>query len=272
LRTLASIPETRVALAGAPRPLGFVPTMGALHEGHAELVRRCRAACATVVASVFVNPLQFGPNEDLSRYPRDLAADRRLLEREGCDVLFAPGPGELYPDGFSSSVDIGPLATVYEGAIRPGHFAGVCTVVLKLFHVVEPDVAWFGQKDAQQLAVIRKLVKDLDLDVAVEAVGTVRAPDGLALSSRNAYLSPMERAQGLGLSRGLLRARAAFEAGERDPQRLVAAAREGALAYDYLAAVDPRTFGPPGPRGPLLLVAAARVGGTRLLDNILLPG
>jgi len=269
LRTYATVPELRVALAGAPRPVGFVPTMGALHQGHAELVRRCRAACATVVASVFVNPTQFGPNEDLARYPRDLAGDRKLLEREGTNVLFAPEPKEVYPEGFSASVDIGPLAAVYEGAVRPGHFAGVCTVVLKLFHIVGPDVAFFGRKDAQQLAVIRKLVKDLDMSVAIEAVDTVRAPDGLALSSRNAYLSPAEREEALGLSRGLFRARARFEAGERDPVVLAEAARDPSLRYDYLAAVDPMTFGPP-PGPPLLLVAAAHVGRTRLIDNVLL--
>lgn len=270
MRTFASIPELRIALAGAPRPVGFVPTMGALHEGHAELVRRCRAACPTVVASVFVNPLQFGANEDLARYPRDLPKDQRLLERHGTNVLFAPAAADVYPDGFSARVEIGPLATVYEGAVRPGHFAGVCTVVLKLFHIVKPDVAYFGRKDAQQLAVIRKLAKDLDLDVLIEAVETVRAPDGLALSSRNAYLSPAEREQGLGLSRGLLRARALSEGGERDPLRLVEAARERGLSYDYLAAVDPETFGPPRAGGPILLVLAARVGSTRLLDNVLL--
>jgi pantoate--beta-alanine ligase len=270
LRTYATIPELRVALAGAPRPVGFVPTMGALHEGHAELLRRCRAACATVVSSVFVNPMQFGPSEDLAKYPRDLPKDQRLLEREGCQVLFAPEARELYPDGFSAKVDIGPLATVFEGAIRPGHFAGVCTVVLKLFHIVKPDVAFFGQKDAQQLAVIRKLVRDLDLDVAIEAVPTVRAEDGLALSSRNAYLSPAEREQAPGISKGLFRARTLFEKGERATSRLVEAARDKALAYDYLVAVDPDTFGDPAPGAPLLLVAAARVGRTRLLDNILL--
>ena len=270
MRTYGSIPELRVALAGAPRPVGFVPTMGALHEGHAELVRRCRAACATVVSSVFVNPMQFGPNEDLSRYPRDLPKDQRLLEQNGCNVLFAPAPGDVYPEGFSASIDIGPLATVYEGAVRPGHFAGVCTVVLKLFHIVKPDVAFFGQKDAQQLAVIRKLVLDLDLDLAIEAVPTVRAPDGLALSSRNAYLSAAEREQALGISRGLFRARGLWERGERAPGKLVEAAREKGLSYDYLDAVDPGTFGAPAPGAPLLLVTAARVGRTRLLDNVLL--
>ena len=270
MRTFGTIPELRVALAGAPRPVGFVPTMGALHDGHAELVRRCRAACPTVVASVFVNPLQFGPSEDLARYPRDLAKDQRLLGQEGCDVLFAPEQRDLYPDGFSVRVEIGPISTVFEGAVRPGHFAGVCTVVAKLFHIVKPDVAFFGQKDAQQLAVIRKLVRDLDMDIAIEAVETVRARDGLALSSRNAYLSPAEREQGLGLSRGLFRARSLWERGTRDPAALVEAAREEGLSYDYLEAVDPATFLPPGPRGPLLLIAAARVGKTRLLDNVLL--
>jgi pantoate--beta-alanine ligase len=270
LRTFATIPELRVALAGAPRPVGFVPTMGALHDGHLELVRRCRAACATVVASVFVNPLQFGPSEDLAKYPRDLEKDRRLLEREGCQVLFAPEAKEIYPEGFSARIDIGPLATVLEGAVRPGHFAGVCTVVAKLFHIVDPDVAFFGRKDAQQLAVIRKLVRDLDLDVAIEPVDTVRAEDGLALSSRNAYLSAAERAQALGISKGLFRARALHAKGERSAARLVEAARAEGLSYDYLEAVDPDTFGPPAPGAPLLLVAAARVGRTRLLDNLLL--
>jgi len=270
LRTFLTIPELRVALAGAPRPVGFVPTMGALHEGHAELVRRCRAACATVVASIFVNPTQFGPGEDLAKYPRDLQRDERLLEREGCQVLFAPEARELYPEGFSAKIDIGPLATVYEGAVRPGHFAGVCVVVLKLFHIVRPDVAFFGRKDAQQLAVIRKLVSDLDLGLAIEPVDTVRAEDGLALSSRNAYLSPGEREEALGISRGLFRARALFQRGERVPAKLVAAARDPKLTYDYLEAVDPGTFGPPAPGAPCLLVAAARVGRTRLIDNILL--
>lgn len=270
MRTYVTVPELRVALAGAPRPVGFVPTMGALHEGHAELVRRCRDRCATVVASVFVNPLQFGPNEDLAKYPRDLAKDQRLLEREGCQALFAPSPAELYPEGFAARVEIGPLASVFEGAVRPGHFAGVCTVVLKLFHAVKPDVAFFGRKDAQQLAVIRKLVRDLDLDVAIEPVETVRAEDGLALSSRNAYLSPEEREEALGISRGLFRARALFGKGERAKERLLEAAREKGLSYDYLAAVDPDTFGDPAPGAPLLLIAAARVGKTRLLDNILL--
>ena len=163
MKSFLSIREVRVALAGAPRPVGFVPTMGALHEGHASLVRRCREECSTVVAGIFVNPTQFGEGEDLERYPRDLEGDSELLDSLGTDVLFTPGAKEIYPEGFAASIDIGSLATIYEGAERPGHFAGVCTVVLKLFHIVGPNRAYFGRKDAQQLAVVQKMVRDLDL-------------------------------------------------------------------------------------------------------------
>jgi pantoate--beta-alanine ligase len=270
VKTCTTVAETRIALAGAPRPLGFFPTMGALHDGHLEVMRRCRAECATAVASVFVNPTQFGPGEDLERYPRDLAADERRLREIGVDLLFAPPADEMYPEGFAASIDIGPLATVYEGAARPGHFAGVCTVVLKLFHIVMPNRAYFAWKDAQQLAVLRKMVRDLDVDIEIVPAETVRDTDGLALSSRNAYLGAEDRAQAVGLSRGLFRARAAWQRGERDPARLVEAARDPALDYDYLACVDPETFAEPAPGGPALLIAAVRVGGTRLIDNVLL--
>jgi pantoate--beta-alanine ligase len=245
--------------------------MGALHEGHATLVRRCRDECGTVVASVFVNPLQFGPKEDFARYPRDLAKDARLLGSLGTDALFAPEAAELYPAGFGTAVDVGSLATVFEGKVRPGHFAGVCTVVLKLFHAVAPDRAYFGRKDAQQLAVLTRMTRDLDLPVAIVAVDTVRDPDGLALSSRNAYLSPEERRRALGLHAGLRRAREAWDRGERDPDRLAEAARDPGLDYDYLACVDPGTFRAPRAEGPALLVAAVRVGKTRLIDNVELP-
>ena len=268
MQTFRSVRELRVALAGAPRPLGFVPTMGALHEGHSTLVRHCREACGTVVASVFVNPSQFGEGEDLDRYPRDLKTDARLLAELGTDVLFSPAASELYPDGFSTSIDVGPIASVYEGAVRPGHFAGVCTVVAKLFNIVGPDIAWFGQKDAQQLALIRKLVRDLDLDVAIEAVETVRDADGLALSSRNAGLAGDQRISALGISRGLFRAGEAWRAGEREPGALALLARFEGLDYDYCACVDPDSFADPAPGGPALLIVAARVGGIRLIDNL----
>jgi pantoate--beta-alanine ligase len=246
--------------------------MGALHEGHATLVRRCRDECATVVASVFVNPLQFGPKEDLARYPRDLDRDARLLRSLGTDALFAPEAAEVYGPGFGTAVDVGSLATVCEGKVRPGHFAGVCTVVLKLFHVVGPDRAYFGRKDAQQLAVVTRMARDLDVPVEIVPVGTVRDGDGLALSSRNVYLSPPERAKALGLPRGLLRGREAWDRGERDAARIETAARDPGLDYDYLSCVDPATFRAPPPDGPALLVAAVRVGKTRLIDNIDLPG
>jgi len=270
VRTCTTVAETRIALAGAPRPVGFFPTMGALHEGHAAVMRRCRAECATAVASVFVNPAQFGPHEDLAHYPRDFAADERVLRGIGVDLLFAPSAREMYPDGFAATVDVGPLATLYEGASRPGHFGGVCTVVLKLFHIVAPNRAYFARKDAQQLAVIRKLVHDLDLDIEIVPAQTVRDPDGLALSSRNAYLGPEDRARALGLSRGLSRGRSAWQEGERDPVRLLEAARDPGLGYDYLACVDPESFAAPAPDGPALLIAAVRVGGIRLIDNVLL--
>lgn len=270
MKTCTTVAETRIALAGAPRPVGFFPTMGALHEGHAQVMRRCRAECATAVASVFVNPTQFGPGEDLARYPRDLAADQRLLGEIGVDLLFAPSGAEMYPEGFEASIDIGSLATVYEGAARPGHFAGVCTVVLKLFHIVAPSRAYFSWKDAQQLAVLRKMVRDLDLDLEIVPAETVRDEDGLAMSSRNAYLSAKERTRALGLSRGLFRGRALWQAGERDPAPLVEAARDPALDYDYLACVDPETFADPVAGRPALLVAAVRVGGTRLIDSVFL--
>ncbi|MHC4971249.1 MAG: pantoate--beta-alanine ligase [Planctomycetota bacterium] len=270
MKTCTTVAETRIALAGAPRPVGFFPTMGALHAGHAEVMRRCRAECATAVASVFVNPTQFGPGEDLARYPRDLDSDARLLAEIGVDLLFAPPAAEMYPEGPGATIDIGPLATVYEGASRPGHFGGVCTVVLKLFHIVAPNRAYFARKDAQQLAVIRRMVRDLDVDIEIVAAETVRDADGLALSSRNAYLGPDDRARAVGLSRGLFRGRSAWQGGERDPARLVEEARDPALDYDYLACVDPETFAAPAPGGPALLIAAVRVGGTRLIDNVFL--
>ena len=246
-------------------PIGFVPTMGALHEGHAALVRRAREECATVIVSVYVNPAQFNDPADLENYPRTPEADERLLEACGCDLLYRP-PDGMYAAGHSTSIDVGPLGAAYEGAFRPGHFNGVCLVVCKLFHRVAPDRAYFGRKDAQQLAVIRRMVGDLDLAVAIVGVETVRDDEGLALASRNRRLTSNGRREALGISAGLFRARDAFAAGERDPARLAALARTDGVEYEYCACVDPVTFGPP--QAGFLLVAAARVDGVRLIDSL----
>ncbi|MDH3592092.1 MAG: pantoate--beta-alanine ligase [Planctomycetota bacterium] len=270
MRICRTVADLRLARAGAPRPVGFVPTMGALHAGHGALLRRAREQCATVVASVFVNPLQFDEKKDLEKYPRPFDDDVAFLDEHRCDLLFAPPRDELYPDGFATTVSIAGPARGYEGGHRPGHFDGVATVVAKLFGIVEPDHAYFGQKDAQQLALVRRLVRDLEIDVSIVSVATVRDADGLALSSRNARLSTDERARALGISAGLQRAADAWAAGEEDLAALVASARTEGLDYEYLAAVDPETFGPPRPGGPVLLVTAVRVGETRLIDNVVL--
>ena len=254
----AELAAARAALTGT---VAVVMTMGALHEGHAELVRVARRVADRVVATVFVNPLQFGASEDLDRYPRTLAADLALLEREGVDVVFTPTLDVVYPDGPPTvRVCAGPLGDVLEGASRPGHFDGVLTVVSKLLQLTRADVALFGQKDAQQLAAIRRMVRDLDLPVEVVAVPTVREPDGLALSSRNRYLSAEQRVAALVLSRAL--ALRDVEAG----RALVAA--EPGVELDHLARVDSETF-TDDPAGDLLVVAA-RVGSTRLIDNLVL--
>ena len=261
MRVISTRPELAEARAALPGRLAVVMTMGALHEGHAELIRQARRHADAVLVTVFVNPLQFGQGEDLDRYPRTLEDDLAICEREGAGVVFTPGPEEVYPGGPPLvRVSAGPLGDVLEGAVRPGHFDGVLTVVLKLLQLTRPDVALFGQKDAQQLAAIRRMVADLDLPVEVVAVPTVREPDGLALSSRNAYLSEQQRVSALALSRVLA-------TGE------VAAGRkllddEPAVELDYLARVDSTTF-LDCPDGDLLVVAA-RVGTTRLLDNRIL--
>ena len=258
--TRAELAEARDALSGR---VAVVMTMGALHKGHAELVRAAARVADHVVVTVFVNPLQFGIGEDLHRYPRTLDADLALCEREGAAVVFTPTPDVVYPDGQPVvRVHAGALGDVLEGASRPGHFDGVLTVVCKLLHLVRPDVALFGQKDAQQLAGIRRMVRDLDLPVEVRAVPTVREDDGLALSSRNRYLSPPERRSALALPRALARARAT---GDLAAGRAVLDAEPG-VELDYLEQVDSSTFAP-CPDGDLL-VAAARVGSTRLIDNV----
>ncbi len=255
----ADLAAAREARAGR---VAVVMTMGALHEGHAALVRAARRSADSVLVTIFVNPLQFGAHEDLDRYPRTLQADLALCEREGTDVVFTPSPEVVYPEGPPVvRVSAGPLGDVLEGARRPGHFDGVLTVVLKLLQLSRPDVALFGQKDAQQLAAVRQMVRDLDVPVDVVGVPTVREPDGLALSSRNRYLSPQERQSALVLSRAL---------GARDLQtgRALLAAEPGVVP-DYLERVDSTTFHP-DPAGDLVVVAA-RVGATRLIDNLVLP-
>jgi len=253
--------------------VGFVPTMGCLHEGHLSLVRLARSRADWVVASVFVNPTQFAPGEDYDRYPRDLDRDRSALEAEGCDVLFAPSREAMYPQAVRTRVIVEGLSEKLCGRSRPGHFAGVATVVLKLLQIVEPDVAVFGEKDAQQLVIVRRLVADLDLDVEIEAGPTVREPDGLAASSRNAYLTADQRRQATCLIRALRGAESLVELGERRAARLVETMRriieaEPAAEIDYVAVVDPQTLEDLETLGGRALAAlAVRVGRTRLIDN-----
>lgn len=256
--------------------LGLVPTMGALHEGHLSLVRAAKSTCAAVAASIFVNPTQFGPNEDLAKYPRSFERDCELFVREGVDLLFAPAVEEMYPPGASTWVTVEDLSTKLDGRSRPGHFRGVTTVVAKLFHIVEPDAAFFGQKDAAQVAVIRRMVRDLNLPVEIVVCPIVREPDGLAMSSRNAYLNPQERKQALVLHRSLLAVEELAKAGEKDTMKLIAMgkqefATEPEIRLDYFAIVDPDTLDPieDVSRGALVAVAAY-VGATRLIDNVLL--
>ena len=248
--------------------IGLVPTMGALHAGHLSLIEQARSENAVVVVSVFVNPIQFGPGEDFERYPRDPARDARLMARAGVDAVYQPAVAAMYPPGSSTRVHVGGVGDLLEGAARPGHFEGVATVVSKLFTAVEPDRAYFGQKDAQQVAVISQLVADLDFPMEIRVCPTVREPDGLALSSRNAYLSPAERTAAASLSAALRLAAEAFASGERRPERLqgILLGRleaESLARVEYAEVVDPRTFRPPG----TLAVLAVRFGSTRLIDN-----
>jgi pantoate--beta-alanine ligase len=271
MELLTTVASARQVLRAARRPLGFVPTMGALHDGHLALVRAAREACATVAASLFVNPLQFGPNEDLATYPRDAQRDRHKLDAAGVDVLFAPASAEMYPESFATSVDVGPLGETFEGAIRPGHFRGVATVIVKLLNIVRPDRLYLGQKDAQQAVVLQKIVADLDVGVRIEIVPTMRESDGLAMSSRNAYLDAAQRAQAATLYRALVAMREALEQGL--DKREAAAAAQAVLSpsakLDYLDLVDARTFTPlERLRPPAFVIGAARFGTTRLIDNL----
>jgi pantoate--beta-alanine ligase len=283
VRTVRTIRELRDALAPerrAGRSIGLVPTMGSLHEGHLSLVRRARRECDVVVVSLFVNPSQFGPAEDLDAYPRDEVRDRRVAEAEGVDVLFAPPVEEVYPEGFDTTVTVGGLTSVLDGDPSrrgPGHFAGVATVVTKLLNMVGPDVAYFGQKDAQQALMIRKLVRDLDIPVHIEVCPIVRDPDGLALSSRNAYLSVDERDRALALSRALRAAEDAVAGGTLEAAAVLAAARakldEAGVEPEYLELRSADDLSEvERVNGSTLLAVAARVGRARLIDNSILEG
>ena len=258
------------------RRLGFVPTMGALHAGHLSLVRAASSRSDVVAMSIFVNPLQFGPGEDLERYPRDLERDRALAASAGVDLLWVPSREAMYPQPPLVTVSPGPMADDFEGAVRPGHFAGVLTVVLKLLHVVQPDVAVFGRKDVQQAALVRRMAADLDLPVEVVVAATVREADGLALSSRNAYLDAEGRRRAAALSRALAAGVATYRRGERSGVAIAATARavlreDPALEVDYVACVDPHTFAAAErAEASTVLVLAARIGGIRLLDNVVL--
>jgi pantoate--beta-alanine ligase len=272
VRTVAEMRAARHAVGD----LGLVPTMGYLHEGHLSLVARARAENAATAASIFVNPTQFGPNEDLARYPRDLPRDLALLEAAGVDLVFVPEAAEIYPPGFATAVEVRGVTDVLEGAVRPGHFAGVATVVAKLFNIVQPTRAYFGQKDAQQCVVIRAMARDLDLPVEVVVAPTVREADGLALSSRNSYLTPEQRAVAPAIYRGLQAAKALFDGGERDAEALRRAIRaaveaEPQMAIDYVSVADPETLRElTRVASQALASAAVRLGTTRLIDNLLL--
>ena len=278
MRVLNTIDEMRAFSSKAEmrgRVLGLVPTMGALHEGHLSLVRAARQKCNSVVASIFVNPTQFGPNEDFARYPRNLDQDCTMLEREHVDAVFAPTAEEMYPGGALTWVTVEGMSDRLCGRSRPGHFRGVTTVVCKLFNVVQPDVAFFGQKDAAQVAIIQRMVRDLLLPVSIEVCPIVREPDGLAMSSRNAYLNAEEREASLVLHRSLEQAQRLFEAGQRAAEELSNAGKrefsqEQKARLDYFEIVDPGSLEPVSAISkPTLIAVAAFVGNTRLIDNII---
>jgi len=279
MKICTTIPEARAACRDARasrKRLGLVPTMGALHEGHLSLVRAAKAQCDAAAVSIFVNPAQFGPTEDLSKYPRQFDRDCQLLEKEGVEILFVPPVEEIYPHGAVTWVLVEGLSEKLDGRSRPGHFRGVTTIVAKLFHILEPDTAFFGQKDAAQLAVIRRMVQDLNFPVEIVACPIVREPDGLAMSSRNAYLNREERIRALVLQRSLQKARQQLQAGERSSAKLISAAKEviasePQVVLDYFEIVDPDTLDSVERISQKTLVAvAAYVGSTRLIDNLVL--
>jgi len=272
MRIVRTVAEVRAAVSGGG-VVGLVPTMGAFHEGHLSLIRAARAACDTVVVWLFVNPTQFNEASDLVNYPRDEARDAALAEAAGADVLFAPEVSEVYPEGHATTVTVAGIGDILEGAHRPGHFAGVATVVAKMLTMVGPHVAYFGAKDAQQVAVVRRMVADLNLPVRIEVLPTVREADGVAMSSRNVRLSADERRRATAISRGLMAARDAAAAGERDGDTLrtlvLAELAAADLVPEYVAVVDPGSFEPVvSVDRPVLIAVAARVGSTRLIDNL----
>jgi pantoate--beta-alanine ligase len=275
VRTIADLRALLKPLREQGQRIGFVPTMGFLHEGHGALIRQSSARCDATVVSIFVNPNQFGPGEDLASYPRDLERDQSLCLETGASVLFIPEVAEIYPTGFQTHVEPGRLAEPLCGKFRPGHFRGVATVVAKLFSIVQPDLAFFGQKDYQQAVVIRRMVRDLNMPVDVVVVPTVREADGLALSSRNTYLDEAGRKRSLALSQGLLAAKAAFDAGERKSTKLIELAKAPLAQVDkvqYLELVDAQTLEPfnGAVNRTVALCVAAYVGDTRLIDNVIL--
>ena len=277
MRVVETCAEMIALCREVPRPLGLVPTMGALHEGHLSLTQQARADNVTMAASIFVNPTQFGPNEDFTTYPRSMERDLELLEAQGTDLVFAPLPPEVYPDGFDTWIEPGAVAEGMEGAARPGHFRGVATVVAKLFTITRPDRAYFGQKDGQQVAVIRKMNTDLNLGVDVVTMPTIREPDGLAMSSRNAYLTDEERAAAPVVYRALCAAESLWNAGERDVGRLRAAALDLlhgdplVSGVDYVRVADAETMAWVGIANDgrrVMIAAAVRLGSVRLIDNV----
>lgn len=276
MRVVSRIADVRRVVARWKRDgqrVGFVPTMGAIHAGHVRVVERAKRHADRVVVSVFVNPLQFGPGEDYTRYPRPRARDRALLAACGTDLVWEPAVEAMYPPGAVTRVRVTQLDEALEGASRPGHFIGVATVVLKLLNIVQPDVVWFGQKDAQQARILEQMARDLDVPVLVKRAPTVREKDGLAMSSRNAYLDPRQRAQAVALSRGLAAAQAALKRGERSAAALANLIRRAwkgldQVSEDYVAIVDAATLLPVRTvKGPVLVAVAARVGPARLIDN-----
>jgi len=275
IKTIDEMRAFRYAARKSSKRLGLVPTMGALHEGHLSLVRAARDTSDIVVVSIFVNPTQFGPNEDFAKYPRNLESDSKMLEHEQVDVIFAPSVNDMYPGGAVTWVTVEEMSDRLCGRSRPGHFRGVTTVVSKLFHIIEPDVAFFGQKDAAQVAIIRRMVRDLNMPVEIEVGAIVREPDGLALSSRNAYLNPEERKSALIVHRSLQQSQTLFEEGERNSAKLIAAgkqefARKPNARLDYFEIVDPDSLEPISLISNRALIAvAAFIGNTRLIDNII---
>ena len=279
MQIVETIAEVRRAVGKAKaevKKVGLAPTMGAFHAGHIELMRTARRECGFVIVSVFVNPAQFAPSDDFGRYPRDLEADAEIAKTESVDLIFAPSATEIYPEGFDTYVEVGKLGRILEGASRPGHFRGVATVVAKLFGIVSPDTAYFGMKDYQQLRVIQKMVSDLDFAVEIVPCPTVREPDGLAMSSRNAYLSKDERAAAVVLYRALEFAEERARAGERNAEALRSEAQrliesDPLACVDYVAVVDPETLEPVERVGESVVIAlAVRIGDTRLIDNTLI--